>query len=317
MSPSTGWRSWPPLKQGIEIMEALVGPRPARRRHRAIMREIRDFVSREPFIHDCGDIQSDPQEEPIFIFSAGWRAGSTMLQRMLMGSGRVLIWGEPYDHSDILGTLKRQWLSFTGEWPPRNFFFDGEMEGAADRWVANLYPAVKDMHAAHRAYFVRLFAEPARRHGCDRWGIKEVRWSVDDARYLQWLFPRARFLFLIRNPHHAWRSYRTSRSWYLRWPQEPIFTPYRFGRYWAEMARDYLDHSELVDGRFLRYEDLLATEDFSELSAYLGVEVLSPNAIRKIRSRQPESGPRAVPALERWLLDLGCGKVARRVGYRS
>ena len=31
---------------------------------------------------------------PIFIFTTGWRTGSTLLQRLITSSGETLIWGE-------------------------------------------------------------------------------------------------------------------------------------------------------------------------------------------------------------------------------
>lgn len=38
---------------------------------------------------------NDTQENPIFIFSAGWRSGSTLIQWMVNSSGNVLIRGNP------------------------------------------------------------------------------------------------------------------------------------------------------------------------------------------------------------------------------
>lgn len=40
-------------------------------------------------------------ENPVFILSAGWRSGSTLLHRMIMADEKVMIWGEPYAHSNI------------------------------------------------------------------------------------------------------------------------------------------------------------------------------------------------------------------------
>ena len=40
------------------------------------------------------DAKSDT-ESPIFLLSTGWRAGSTLLQRILVTDPRLLLWGEP------------------------------------------------------------------------------------------------------------------------------------------------------------------------------------------------------------------------------
>src|SRR6185312_1965624 len=124
---------------------------------------------------------------------------------------------------------------------------------------------------AHQAYFARLFAEPARRNGAERWGIKEVRLDCDHAFYLRWLFPRARFLFLIRNPYFAWRSYAARAAkgwkWYHRWPDEPV-TVASFAAHWRRLAADFLENHHQVNGLIVRYEDL-ARGEYSEVEEYL------------------------------------------------
>ena len=49
------------------------------------------------------------EEQPVFIFSAGWRSGSTLLQRMIMEFNKnIIIWGEPFDHSNIHDNMVNQ-----------------------------------------------------------------------------------------------------------------------------------------------------------------------------------------------------------------
>ena len=304
-----------PLREAREAAEALGGTRSARRLHRAALDSPADFRSHLPWIARFGDLKRESAEDPVFILSAGWRSGSTMLQRMLMARGGVLVWGEPYDHCGILAAMKDQWCAFTARWPAENFFHAGGTEGMAEEWVANLYPPLQDLYDAHLAFLTRLFAEPARAAGAARWGVKEVRWSVDDAIFLQWMFPRARFLFLCRDPLKAWRSYRTARGWFLRWPDRPVLTPYAFGRLWSRLVTDFARGHDDVDGVFLRYEDILEREDFADLEEYLGLPVTGPGEIRRIRSRRPKTDLAEVPRLERWLLARGCGESAARMGY--
>src|SRR6185312_15863227 len=122
----------------------------------------------------------------------------TLLQRMIIRS--CLIWGEPFGHAGTIEALADPVRCFTERWPEPHHFYHGEdADILSRRYIANLYPSVGDLLRAHQAYFARLFAEPARRNGAERWGIKEVRLDCDHAFYLRWLFPRARFLFLIRN----------------------------------------------------------------------------------------------------------------------
>ena len=46
--------------------------------------------------HRWPDAHSDFPQDPVFVLAAGWRSGSTWVQRGLMTSGQIVIWGEPY-----------------------------------------------------------------------------------------------------------------------------------------------------------------------------------------------------------------------------
>ena len=124
-----------------------------------------------------------------------------------MSDSRVLIWGEPYDECGMIQLLANATMPFRADWPPGEYFYDGrpphELSGD---WIANLFPALEDFRNGHRALFNRMFAEPARRAGVSRWGIKEVRLGIEHGLYLRWLYPKARFLVLYRNPLDAYRS---------------------------------------------------------------------------------------------------------------
>ncbi len=64
------------------------------------------------FSFSTGSNEQIDDESPIFIFSSGWRAGSTYLQRLVMSSGKVLIWGEPFDKSDLIQSLSTSMIPF-------------------------------------------------------------------------------------------------------------------------------------------------------------------------------------------------------------
>jgi hypothetical protein len=44
-------------------------------------------------------------EAPIFLLSTGWRAGSTLLQRILVTDPRLLLWGEPMGEMTIVSRI--------------------------------------------------------------------------------------------------------------------------------------------------------------------------------------------------------------------
>jgi sulfotransferase family protein len=238
--------------------------------------------------------QSTSDEEPVFVLSAGWRSGSTLLQRALLS--HCLVWGEPFGHSGILERLADPLRAFTGGWPEPHFIYDRQpIETLTEKFVANLYPPPVNLLKAYLDWFDGLFARPARAAGKARWGIKEVRLSADHATFLKWLYPQAKFLFLIRNPYDAFRSFAARRdkgwSWFHRWPEQPV-TPEFFGRHWNDLASSFLAAGKALDGLVIRYEDLNA-DTWQQISDYVGFE-LSQAAIS---SNPKDGGPPPLQSL--------------------
>ncbi len=257
----------------------------------------------------------DDEQRPVFILAAGWRSGSTMLQRLLIE--RCLIWGEPYGHAWPIPSMADQIRCFTASWPESHHFYSGETrEALTTRFIANLYPGVQDLLHAHRGFFDRLLAEPARAAGYDRWGLKEVRLDADHALYLNWLFPAARFLFLVRNPYDAWRSYaaRAARGWrwYNRWPDQPL-TPRSFAAHWNRLVGSFMEGHRKVGGLWVRYEDL-ACGRTGTVSDYLGFELSQ----RAFRSNPSDGGPaplEAIPEADALAIEDELGALANSLGY--
>ncbi|WP_017324077.1 sulfotransferase [Synechococcus sp. PCC 7336] len=276
------------------------------------------------------DLPACTDTEPIFIFSAGWRSGSTLLQRMLMSSGDLLIWGEPYGHAGAIANLAAPLRAITHRFPDANSFANEQFSKGSDPsdlaggWVANLYPEMADLKQAHIAFFKTLFEAPARSRGIHRWGVKEVRWEIDFAIYLQWLFPSAKFLFLYRNPYRAYLSYRRfdwydlwpHDCWYDVWPNQPIDTPERFGRHWKRLLEGYLAQGDRVNGRVLKYEDLAADRlDLDDLESFLGLEIdrtlQQRSTVKGIERRDSQ----AVTAADLVSLQQAVEPIASQLGY--
>lgn len=294
----------------------------AKRLGRAFPDRLRDLRSRWK---DDGD---RPYCSPVFILASSWRSGSTLLQRMLMGGcPDLLIWGEPFDRSNVVANMRNQLRPFTRDWPPEKYFLHARHDSHHDDWVANLYPEVRHLRQAHTAFFLNLFDIPATANGNNRWGIKEVRLDCDDALYLHWLFPDARFVFLYRDPRAAYTSYRQFQRWYDHWPDTKVITPIQFARHWSRLTKSFLEGSHAFPGVLVRYEDLSSESTLDALERLLGFRPLSPDALRRLDGHATPALPTAVPKrrhrmppftlpLEIMLLKSAVRGVARQAGYQ-
>jgi hypothetical protein len=195
--------------------------------------------------------------QPIFLLAAGWRSGSTLLQRLVTSSGEALIWGEPYGRAGVVPALVRATTAFQPDWPPLAAIADERpFDGAElrDNWIANFYPEPRSFRAAMRALLDELLMAPAKRRAFARFGFKEVRLSAVDAAWLEWLYPDSRFVFLTRNPWDAWSSMKGG-TWYWRWPDQAVTNATAFARLWTSLSTTFRGWQG-ENGLLLRYEDL-------------------------------------------------------------
>ena len=232
------------------------------------------------------------------------------------------MWGEPFPHCNMHDGLVNQFRAFTGKWPPSPYFLSAmKLQDASDTWVANLYPDVDDLLKAHRTFHRTLFAEPALRAGWKRWGLKEVRFTIDHATYFRVLYPKCKIILLYRNPYNAYLSFsRWDATVFRAWPDRFVSTPYTFGRNWAELTRGYLEGYERIDALLIKYEDLDSPEAAGRLQSYLGWPVPRSSEMRRIRepdyskaARKPKR--KSLWATERAMLNLATRSVLRDAGY--
>ncbi len=303
--------------------ESIFGKLDAWDRHRSFLHSMPTVNKSIEYMENRWKFDDDEDEDrPIFIFSAGWRSGSTLLQRLVNSGSSLLIWGEPYSYSDYIRRMADTLKIFSNTYPPDSFFIDYFLDhsknftGITEQWTACLYPNPTDLRTSHRKFFLTLFSEPAKKLGYDNWGLKEVRLDFQYALYLNWLFPQAKFLFLYRNPYEAYRSYRTFNPWYDRWPNEPVFTPKKFGALWHSLLSGYIKHFRSVDGMLIKYEDLISDHfQFDNLNRFLDSQIDVSIIAQKITGRSRNKSIN-LPFLERRILSRKVEPLAHLLGYQ-
>ena len=311
------------LRSQLEmIRNAFVGTRRAKTEHEQALSARPSIISGVRQLEKlCSVDAADDHESPIFLFSTGWRTGSTFLQRLIISDSSLsessfLVWGEPYNVCGLIQHLAQTAIPFREDWPPPRYYYDTAAPAhLKEEWIANLYPPLHDLWRGHRALFDSMFAEPARRAGASRWGIKEVRLGIEHAYYLRWLYPKARFLFLYRNPLASYRSYvGFGRDCYYMWPDRPVFTPTEFGSLWRQLMEGFLSGSDKVGGLLVRYEDINKGEGLiGQIENYLTIRIDRSLLDTKVGGSGDAKGD--VGQLEKWLLRRAVSPIAQAVGY--
>ncbi len=310
------WRST--LRRAMQPIEDRFGVVAGRRHQRAAQKswsttELSPAVLRAAAQSSSAVTDSDA---PIFVLGATWRSGSTLLQRLLLSSGDVMMWGEPWNRCDLVQRMRESLRPIDERWPAKGNVVDEltSIEPLHTLMVPDLYPERADLLAAHRAMFDRLYGDTAAARGYARWGMKETRLSAQDARYLHALYPNARMVLLYRDPFASWTSYVALRAQgYARWPDEPIVSPHDFGAMWRDRVQGFLDYPDELPHVKVSYEALI--EDpavLDELALFCGVEpdrsTLEQRVGRSHNTRSPEASMRRV--------EKAVGSLASELGYR-
>lgn len=259
---------------------------------------------------------------PVFICSSGWRTGSTLVQRMICSSGEILIWGEPYGRAQLISQMSNSALALVDglieEWPEPQCFLPPDIpKNLEDYWIANLFPEPDSFREGFRAHLEAFLAKPAQDKGFSRFGLKEVRLSALDAMFLQWIFPDARFVFIVRNPWDAWssaKSYSHLDVWDLYWSDEPIRNAGAFAEHWKSTVESFInwpDEACLT----VRYEDLIKPDyDVEKLARHACVVHIDAAVLQK-RIRGPIPDPIPLNNHEISLISEICEPHADTFGY--
>ena len=293
-----------------KITEALLGTSVSREHHKIQLNIYKNVCSNFELLKDLAPPPSGLSYSPIFILSAGWRSGSTLLQRLILSSEGIVVWGEPFDKSSIVRNLSNMFLPFCKEWPPENYCLKEEsFDHLKSKWIANLYPQTTDLIEAHRAFLLRLFFNFNNTEDIARWGIKEVRFGLKEALYLKIIFPDARFLYLKRDLFSAYKSYSNFsplKKWYSDWPHGKAFTPFQFARHRRRLVQEFKTAIKLTGGLMINYEDLICGNlDLEELDDYCDIKVDRNVLNKKVGSGLKTEKVSRINFIENVMLKLG------------
>jgi hypothetical protein len=222
--------------------------------------------------------QQEELDAPIFLLSTGWRAGSTLLQRILVTDPNLLLWGEPLGEMTVVSAISQMIANFIS---PRNLQLwkdqlDPSSPALSTSWVANLYPPTSNFRSGLRSLFDQWLREPARERGFARWGFKEVRFGATEASLLHWLYPNAKFLIISRHPYDSYRSLADS-GWgevYHRYPDGGVDSAASFARQWNWLATSWSQLPADFPAIHVKYEDLIAGKvDFRAIESLIGIQI--------------------------------------------
>ena len=235
------------------------------------------------------------------------------MQRLISSDSSVLLWGEPFEDFAVVHRLARTVELF---WPEGAHLKHGidQFEGSfSDEWIANLNPGIVPLRHAHRQFFEQLFGAPARERGHSRWGCKWVRLTAGHAYYLRWLYPSARFVFLVRHPVQSLSSYQGRRWFYVR-PNMRVTHAWQFLDHWRRITTSFLAEYRALGALLVRYEDVVTdSETVQALSDHLNVSV--DRQVLGKRIGASGDGKRRIGPLGRLLVANQVGALCERLGY--
>jgi hypothetical protein len=170
---------WPQLRRFVREIWYALGPD-----ERLTFPNVQDIGNTIAALHTpASDLTQEKAdtEAPIFLLSTGWRAGSTLLQRILVTDPQLFLWGEPLGEITLVPRITEM-LSHLGPrdltlWHSQPSLETLSSAWLATSWIATLSPPSDDFRLALRSLFDRWLAEPTRRSGFARWDLRKFAWE--------------------------------------------------------------------------------------------------------------------------------------------
>jgi hypothetical protein len=223
---------------------------------------------------EVSEVPQPDKDRPVFVLAGGRRTGSTLIQRLLISSGEVMIWGE---HDGIvlrhLFNLLRGMQGWYRSGAGAQKQFVKFRRQGYNAWIPNMNPPFGHFNNACRAFLDQALGEPARAMSYPRWGFKEVLYGAGGAQFLQNLYPGASFILVIRDPESCLRSIKGT-----AWGDRRVLKdgPLPFMESWAKLSEELFKIApKLKNATVIRYEDVLTdtAPTIRKLAAVTGIPV--------------------------------------------
>jgi Sulfotransferase family len=267
---------------------------------------------------------------PILVVGPMTRCGTSLLQRLLNSTGKVVIYGENFALMQTLPDIIRgQQRGADGKRKVIEIARDMLVE-RVDFEASSLFPDYDEHLAAWASAFrriVRLYEQDAAKLGFPRWGLKHQIRGQGSFALLPKLLPRARYVMIYRDLLDVARSAKARWPGDFKGPEDYR----RFGRNWQDNVRTMRG---LAGDNFLllRYEEFVADPDphLERLERFVGFDGIDRAVMtRKINDQpnyQPGEGqagaadyrkPAALSADEVALLLAESAPLYRELGYAA
>lgn len=262
------------------------------------------------------------QISPTFLFCSGMRCGSTLLQRMLIESGEIMVWGETGGASTNLNLAWQGYLQMIGP-GGKQFQFglggNGDMQrktfseattNRAHLWIPCINPPMENILKGFRKFYSTLYDRPSQELGFSKWGIKKVRSDIKVACFFKEIFPEAKFIFLVRNPLSCMRSIK-QHNW-MDHPNDPNALDY-YIQQWIRISESFLSSKF---GMLIRYEDMIGDSKLrKKLYQYLDIDGVNKNFFSQSRPKGKTDGRKELKFFERRKIKRKTHKIASKFGY--
>lgn len=209
---------------------------------------------------------------PVFVFSASWRTGSTLLQRLLNTTEELLVWGEP----QFLLPARLMFNTANQHFVESQWMRDqSEKEKLHELWAPTICPDPKYVVPAFQDLFDKLYGKPSVDQGRARWGFKEVRdHALENAVMLRRIYPDAKIVFHYRHPFAAYASLKET-DFFDFFNEHPFRPMHIWARNYASFKTD---EAIQLDPFVISHEEIVKdipseNQKLQQLFDYVGVEM--------------------------------------------